>query len=61
MIPTLIHDGKPLHESGTICEYLDETFPQPPLVPSDPWQRSRMRIWCKLVDEGLFEGVTEVR
>ena len=27
VIPTLIHDGKPLHESGTICEYLDETFP----------------------------------
>jgi glutathione S-transferase len=27
VIPTLIHDGLPLHESGTICEYLDETFP----------------------------------
>ena len=27
VIPTLIHDGRPLHESGTICEYLDETFP----------------------------------
>src|ERR1700739_2056159 len=30
VIPTLIHDGQPLHESGTICEYLDETFPDPP-------------------------------
>ena len=29
VIPTLIHDGRPLHESGTICEYLDETFPLP--------------------------------
>ena len=29
VIPTLIHDGRPLHESGTICEYLDETFPAP--------------------------------
>ena len=27
VIPTLIHDGRPLHESGTICEYLDETSP----------------------------------
>ena len=34
VIPTLIHDGKPLHESGTICEYLDETFPDPPLRPT---------------------------
>ena len=30
VIPTLIHDGRPLHESGTICEYLDETFPASP-------------------------------
>ena len=60
MVPTLVHDGKPVIESTLICEYLDETFPQPPLVPTDPWQRSRMRIWSKLVDEGLFEGVTEI-
>ena len=25
VIPTLEVDGRPLHESGTICEYLDET------------------------------------
>jgi len=60
VVPTLVHDGKPVMESTLICEYLDETFPQPPLVPTDPWQRSRMRIWSKLVDEGLFEGVTEI-
>ena len=30
VIPTLIHDGRPLHESGTIWEYLDESFPDPP-------------------------------
>src|SRR3979411_605056 len=34
VIPTLIHDGRPLHESGTICEYLDETFADPPLRPA---------------------------
>ena len=60
VVPTLVHDGKPVIESTLICEYLDETFPEPPLVPSDPWQRSRMRIWSKMVDEGLFEGVTEI-
>jgi glutathione S-transferase len=60
VVPTLVHDGKPVIESTLICEYLDEIFPEPPLVPPDPWQRSRMRIWSKLVDEGLFEGVTEI-
>jgi glutathione S-transferase len=60
IVPTLVHDGKPIIESTLICEYLDDTFPEPRLIPSDPWQRTRMRLWSKMVDEGLFEGVTEL-
>ena len=29
-------------------------------MPADPWLRARMRLWSKMVDEGLFEGVTEI-
>src|SRR5215470_16770487 len=60
VVPTLVHDGKPIIESTLICEYLDDTFPQPRFIPSDPWQRTRMRLWSKMIDEGLFEGVTEL-
>jgi glutathione S-transferase len=61
VVPTLVHDGKPIIESTLICEYIDETFPRPPkLIPADPWQQSRMRLWSKFVDEGLFDGVTEL-
>ena len=60
VVPTLVHDGKPVTESTLICEYIDSVFPDPPLVPSDPWQRSRMRYWSKLVDEALFEGVVVI-
>jgi glutathione S-transferase len=60
VVPTLVHNGKPVIESTLICEYLDETFPDPPLMPDDPWPRTRMRLWSKMVDEGLFEGVTEI-
>jgi glutathione S-transferase len=60
VVPTLVHDGRPLIESTLICEYLDETFPEPPLTPVDPWLRSRMRWWSKMVDEGLHKGVTEI-
>jgi glutathione S-transferase len=60
IVPTLVHDGKPIIESTLICEYLDDTFPELRLIPSDPWQRTRMRVWSKMVDEGLFEGVTEL-
>jgi len=60
VVPTLVHDGKPVIESTLICEYLDETFPQPQLIPADPWLQSRMRLWSKIVDEGLHDGVTEI-
>jgi glutathione S-transferase len=60
VVPTLVHDGKPVIESTLICEYLDKVFPEPPLVPSDPWLGSRMRVWSKMVDEGLFEGIAEI-
>jgi len=50
VIPTLIHDGRPLHESGTICEYLDETYPDPPLRPDTPYERAEMRNWIRHID-----------
>ena len=50
VIPTLIHDGRPLHESGTICEYLDERFPDSPLRPEGPYERAQMRNWIRHID-----------
>jgi glutathione S-transferase len=60
VVPTLVHDDKPVIESTLICEYIDEVFPDPPLSPRDPWLRSRMGIWPKLVVKGLFEGVMDI-
>lgn len=61
VVPTLVHDGKPVIESTLICEYIDQAFTQAPrLIPADPWQQARMRLWSKMVDDGLFEGVTEI-
>lgn len=60
LVPTLVHDGRPIIESTLICEYLDETFPQPSLKPDDFYERSKMRLWSKAVDEGLHEGVVEI-
>ena len=51
VIPLLVlDDGRSLYESGTICEYLDETYPDPPLRPIDPFQRATMRNWIRHVD-----------
>jgi len=53
VIPTLVHDGRALYESGTICEYLDEVFPEPPLRPADAWGRATMRNWVRYADERI--------
>jgi glutathione S-transferase len=52
-VPTIVHDGRVVYESAVIDEYLDDVFPDPPLRPADPWERARMRIWVKQLDEGL--------
>jgi glutathione S-transferase len=56
VVPTMIHDGRPLHESGTICEYLDEAYPDPPLRPSSPYERALMRNWIRHID-GLIHNL----
>ena len=53
VIPTLLIDGRPLHESGTICEFLDETWPEPPLSPREPYERALMRNWIRHIDERI--------
>ena len=42
VVPTLVHDGTPVIESTLICEYIDDTFPDPPLMPKDAASRARM-------------------
>jgi glutathione S-transferase len=40
VVPTLVHDGQVVLESNDIITYLDETFPEPPLLPSDATSRN---------------------
>ena len=44
LVPTLVlDDGTPLTQSLAICEYLDITNPEPPLLPSDPVQCAHVK------------------
>ncbi|HEV8015153.1 MAG TPA: glutathione S-transferase family protein [Stellaceae bacterium] len=51
VVPTLVHDGRPVIESSVILYYLDEAFPQVPLMPTDPHDRATARLFNKLIDE----------
>lgn len=51
VVPTLVHDGRIVRDSGVICEYLEEVFPNPPLMPRDPVARAEIRAWIRYLDE----------
>jgi maleylpyruvate isomerase len=43
LVPTLVHNGHPLQQSLAIIEFLNEVYPEPPLLPADPLARARVR------------------
>jgi maleylpyruvate isomerase len=43
LVPVLEHDSQKFYQSLAIIEYLDEKFPNPPLLPADTSARSRVR------------------
>lgn len=50
LVPALeLADGTVLTQSLAIMEYLDETHPEPPLLPTDPKGRARVRALAQTV------------
>jgi len=60
VVPTLVHDGKVIIESTLIIEYLDEVFPDTPLMPTDPYERAQARLWMKKIDDYLHAACSTV-
>ena len=44
-VPVLVDGDAVVYESAIIDEYLEEKYPQVPLMPKDPLARARIRIW----------------
>lgn len=44
-VPAIKHGDVEIYESAIINEYLDEVFPEPPLLPRDPAAKAIARIW----------------
>ena len=59
-VPVLVHDGKAITESTVIDEYLDDVFPAPSLRPADPYERAKMRIWTKFIDEYALPALSVI-
>ena len=58
VVPTLVHDREPITESSLILYYIDDAFPEPPLMPRQPLQRHRVRMYNKLIDEYVHNSCT---
>ena len=53
-LPCLEHDGSFVADSTDIAYYLEERFPEPPILPSDPAQRALCHVFDDWADESLY-------
>ncbi len=63
-VPVLKHDGAVIYESAIINEYIEERFPEPALMPSEPAMRATARVWidyCNTRFIGAFYGVLSAK
>ncbi|PHM18866.1 MAG: maleylacetoacetate isomerase [Curvibacter sp. PD_MW3] len=49
LVPLLEVEGERLSQSMAIIEYLDETYPQPPLMPADALGRAKVRALAQSI------------
>ncbi|MEM1265485.1 MAG: glutathione S-transferase family protein [Pseudomonadota bacterium] len=57
-VPVLRIDGLILAESGAICEFLNETHPEPPLLPRTAPERAEARRLAAWFDDKFHHEVT---
>jgi glutathione S-transferase len=54
-VPALRDDDTVVYDSSVMCEYIEEKWPEPPLLPADPGERARCRLLERLAD-GPLDG-----
>lgn len=57
-VPILVERDLILYESNIINEYIDERFPHPQLMPGDPVDRARVRLFLLNFEKELFAPVS---
>ena len=52
-LPVLLVDDQPIAQSMAILEYLDETQPEPRLLPSQAFDRAKVRQMAEVINSGI--------
>jgi len=55
----VLEDGRTLYESTLINEYLEETHPQPAMLPKDAYERARVRMVEDTFDQYFYPTIRE--
>jgi glutathione S-transferase len=55
-VPAIVDDGFALAQSNAICEYLEERYPEKPLLPKDAKARATIRRLIAEADDKLYNG-----
>ncbi|MEN7343650.1 MAG: glutathione S-transferase [Pseudomonadota bacterium] len=59
-VPALeLDDGSVLSETIAICAYLEDTFPEPPLIGSDARSRAEVLMWNARIEQQGLAAVAE--
>jgi len=63
VVPVLeLEDGTRIDESVAICRYLEESYPEPPLMGTDALSRAQIESWQRHVEfDGYFAAMTVFR
>ena len=59
--PTLVDRDLTLFDTSVVCEYLDERYPHPPLMPIDPISRARLRVTAVRIERDWLAEVEVIR
>ena len=63
-VPALVHGDVTIFDSTIILEYVEERWPEPPLLPADPAERARVRMLEDVMDthfEAITWGLSEIQ
>ncbi len=59
-VPVLVDGEGVIYESAIINEYLEEKYPAPPLLPRDPLQRAKIRIWIDFMNSRVHPAASDI-